>query len=82
MIDAMGGAPGALQYARQCITEHTREGAQMALEVAGYLRQVSPSDDANDIYINALKMLGWTTKSAPERNWYLMEAYRVELGQQ
>jgi glyoxylase-like metal-dependent hydrolase (beta-lactamase superfamily II) len=82
MIDMAGGAPGALQYARKCLTEHTRAGAQMALEVAGNLRQVSPSDDANDIYIQALKMLGWTTPNAPERNWYLMEAYEVEMGQQ
>jgi len=80
LIDAMGGASGALQYARKSLTEHTREGAQMALEVAEYLRQVSPSDDANDIYINALKMLGFTTKSALERNWYLQEAYRAEMG--
>ena len=41
------------------------------------VRPVFPSQDADDIYIQALKMLAWTTSSAYLRNTYLMEAQRV-----
>ena len=74
-----GGESAALQYARQCLTEHTRTGAQMALEVASSLLKVYPSDGANDIYVEALKMLAFTTPNAGERNWYLQEAYKAQI---
>jgi hypothetical protein len=79
-LDLAGGEHAVLQNAKQAITEHSRSGAQWALQMVGILRQVHPSSDADDIYVQALKMLAYTTKNAPERNWYLTDALRVRLG--
>ncbi len=81
MVALAGGKNAMLQYARQCMTEHTGSGYIMALEVVSTLRLVHPSNDADDMYMQALKMLGWMTPSGPERDWYLMEACKVQTGQ-
>ncbi|MBZ5583771.1 MAG: hypothetical protein LAQ30_16480 [Acidobacteriia bacterium] len=71
LIALAGNDNKALQYAQKCITEHTLDGAQNALEVAGALVKVSPSEEARAIYIQALKMLALSEKSAHYRNYYL-----------
>jgi hypothetical protein len=81
LIDFGGGEKQVLSYARKCITEHTRNGALEALKKISVLRQLHPSEEADAIYIQALKMLGWTTPSAHLRNYYLSEALKVQLGQ-
>lgn len=77
-VDMAGGENAALHAAEKAITEHTLSGARWGLEILGKLRQIYPSDEADDLYIQALKMLGVTTKNAPQRNWYLMEAWKVQ----
>lgn len=70
-VNAMGGEKAMLKTAKDAITEHTLSGVKWALELVTILRQVYPSDEADDIYLQALKMLAGTTRNAPERNYYL-----------
>jgi len=80
LVDFGGGEKQVLSYVKDCMTEHTREGALQALKMTSALRQVYPSEEADDIYIQSLKMLAWTTPSAHLRNYYLTEAKRVRPG--
>lgn len=73
-----GGRTSTLRAARDAIVEHTRSGALWALKLSAALRIVYPCDDANTIYIQALKMLGWTIPTATGRNWYLETALLAE----
>ena len=77
LVDLVGGENAVLQGARQAVTEHSRLGAQWALQILGQLRLVHPSEEADDLYRQALKMMGFTTKNAPMRNWYLTEQQRI-----
>jgi hypothetical protein len=77
-VNAMGGEKAMLKTAQDAITEHTRQGAMWALELVTTLRQVYPSDRATDIYVQALRILAGTTKTAPERNYYLSLIWQVE----
>jgi hypothetical protein len=80
-VDAMGGEKAMLKTAKDAITEHSLQGAKWALKLTSILRQVLPSDEANDIYIQALKMLAFSTKNAYERNYFLDLAYRARIGE-
>ena len=73
-----GGEKQVLSYVRQCITEHSRAGALEALKKTSVLRLIYPSAEANAVYVQALKMLAFTTPSAHFRNYYLSEIQKIE----
>ena len=80
MIAFGGGEGPVLRYAKDLLTEHTRNGAVMAIDVLGMLRLVSPSTTADAYYVQALKMLAFMETSAERRNCYLTKAYEVLTG--
>jgi len=80
LMELGGGENPTLNYVKKCLTEHTRSGAIAALDYLGPLRRVYPSAQADAYYIQALKMLAWTTPSAELRNYYLSEACAVAGG--
>ncbi len=80
LVDLAGGPNGALNFARQAATDGTVNGAKRALYVLEALRKVNPSEEANALYISALRHIAWSTTSAEVRNYLLIEAAAVERG--
>jgi alkyl sulfatase BDS1-like metallo-beta-lactamase superfamily hydrolase len=78
LIDLAGGPSKALQQAYSFEQDHTMAGAQKALLISDALRKVSPSHEADLIYIQSLKKIGYAEQSAQMRNYYLMLAMRAE----
>eukprot|EP01106_Pelomyxa_sp_JSP_P008124 TRINITY_DN231_c0_g1_i1.p1 TRINITY_DN231_c0_g1~~TRINITY_DN231_c0_g1_i1.p1 ORF type:complete len:313 (+),score=108.22 TRINITY_DN231_c0_g1_i1:149-1087(+) len=74
----IAGAPITLTAAKRAITDHTREGAIWALQLAKALLVAHPSPEALAIYKQALAMLGWTHPSANGRNWFLSELKKAQ----
>jgi alkyl sulfatase BDS1-like metallo-beta-lactamase superfamily hydrolase len=79
LIEFGGGENAVLSYVKKCLSEHTRNGAVEAVDKLNALRLIYPSALADAYYLQALKMLGWTTPNAPMRNWYLLKAQTVVL---
>ncbi len=78
LIDLAGGPSNALQKAREYAGSHTMDGWQMALTISAALRRVAPSHEADVIYVQTLKMMGYSQESGQLRNWYLLTAKKAE----
>ena len=78
LVDLAGGPARALQEAYECEQDHTLNGAQRALIISDALRKASPSHEADLIYVQSLKKIGYAQTSGQMRNYYLLLAKRAE----
>lgn len=82
LVDLAGGPQKALAQAYAFEQDHTLIGAQKALLISDALRKVSPTREADLIYIMSLKKMGYAEQSAHMRNYYLLLASRAEHAMQ
>jgi alkyl sulfatase BDS1-like metallo-beta-lactamase superfamily hydrolase len=82
LVALADGPDEALAKAYTFEQNHTLVGAQKALIISDALRKVSPTREADLIYIMSLKKMGYAEQSAHMRNYYLLLANRAEAAMQ
>jgi alkyl sulfatase BDS1-like metallo-beta-lactamase superfamily hydrolase len=78
IVELAGGPSKALTIAKSYETDHTMPGVQKAIVLSGALRIAAPSSDADLVYIQALRKMGYSQESGQLRNFYLLVAEKAE----
>jgi alkyl sulfatase BDS1-like metallo-beta-lactamase superfamily hydrolase len=82
LVELAGGPAPALKEAYKFEQDHTLGGAQRALVISNALRKAAPSHEADLIYVQSLKKIGYAQTSGEMRNYYLLLAKRAEATMQ
>ncbi|MHB1455200.1 MAG: alkyl sulfatase dimerization domain-containing protein [Saccharofermentanales bacterium] len=78
LVQLAGGPDKALVTARKYLQENTMSGIQKTITLCKAIHMTNPSADADKVYIQALRRIGYAQSSAQLRNYYLLTAAKLE----